>query len=82
MAISSMIIQTSPNAVQRVTEELAGICGVSVHGVSPKQEIIIVVESVSLSAAVDTARKIEAITGVLGVFPAYVTMADEDVTGS
>jgi len=78
MAISSMIVQPAAHSLKRITEELSNTTGVTVHSVTPKQEIIIVVEAASLDGINKAARTIEAISGVLGVFPAYVTTADED----
>lgn len=78
MAISSMIVQLAADSLERITEELARINGVTVHSVTPKQEIIIVVEATSLNAVNEVARKIEGIPGILGVFPTYITTADEE----
>ncbi|WP_371373071.1 chaperone NapD [Sporomusa aerivorans] len=80
MAISSMIVKPRIASVEQVTGLLAGMKGVSVHAVTDRQEIIIVVEAASLNLINETARCIGAQPGVLGVFPAYITMADEEAT--
>ncbi|TCL37364.1 periplasmic nitrate reductase chaperone NapD [Anaerospora hongkongensis] len=77
MAIASMIIQPAANATERVATELSGLCGVTVNSITSKQEIIIVVEAASLNAVSEVAHAVEAISGVLGVFPSYITVADE-----
>ncbi|WP_094605739.1 Chaperone NapD [Sporomusa silvacetica DSM 10669] len=77
MAISSMVIQPVTGSINMVSQALSAISGVTVHSVSPKQEIIIVVEATSLKQVNEVARTIEVIPGVLGVFPTYITTADE-----
>ncbi len=77
MAISGMIIQPKPDSVNAVAHALSGINGVTVHSVTPKQEIIVVVEAASLQQVNEVARSLEVIPGVLGVFPTYITTADE-----
>lgn len=78
MAISSMIVQPASGSVNVVARELSAIDGVAVHAITPKQEIIIVVEADSLDAIDTVAQTIEATVGVLGVFPAYITTADQE----
>lgn len=78
MAIASMIVQPAPGQTGPVAERLARLGGVTVHAVTPKQEIIVVVETASLEEANLAARSIEAVPGVLGVYPSYVTVADEE----
>jgi nitrate reductase NapD len=78
MAIASMIVQPVAGLIRQVTEALTGINGVTVHTVTDKQEIIIVVEAASLDIVSETARHIEGINGVVNVCPSYVTTADEE----
>lgn len=77
MAISGMLIQPKPDSVNAVSLALSGINGVTVHSVTPKREIIVVVEAASLQQINEVARTLEVIPGVLGVFPTYITTADE-----
>ncbi|SDD57406.1 chaperone NapD [Sporomusa acidovorans] len=77
MAISGMLIQPRTDAVSAVAKALSDIEGVTVHSVTPQQEIIIVVEAASLQQISEVARTLETIPGVLGVFPTYITTADE-----
>lgn len=77
MAISSMIVQPVTNSVDTVVKALTDLAGVTVHSITPKQEIIIIAEAASLQQVNEVARTIEGIPGVLGVFPAYITTADE-----
>ena len=77
MAISSMIVQPMNGSASAVSKALADMDGVTVHSVTLKQEIIIVLEATSLKQVNEAARTIEVIPGVLGVFPTYITTADE-----
>jgi len=77
MAISSMIVQPMHGSASAVSKALADIDGVTVHSVTLKQEIIVVVEATSLQQINEIARTIEVIPCVLGVFPTYITTADE-----
>jgi nitrate reductase NapD len=78
MAIASMIVQPSPASVFLVKEELASLGGVTVHSVTEKQEVIVLVEADSLASIERIARDIQAIPGVFGVFPTYITTEDGD----
>lgn len=77
MAISSMIVQPMTGSVGTVLKAFAVIDGVTVHSVTPKQEIIIIVEATSLQQVNEIARTLEVIPGILGVFPTYITTADK-----
>lgn len=78
MAISSVIVQPANNKMAKVVAELSAIYGVTVHTTTAKQEIIIIVEADSLDALNKIAHDLEKIEDVLGVFPAYITTADEE----
>lgn len=77
MAISSMIVQPMTGSVGAVLKAFADIDGVTVHSVTPKQEIIIIVEATSLQQVNEIAHTLEVIPGILGIFPTYITTADE-----
>lgn len=77
MAIASMIVQPSPASVLRIRDELTALEGVTVHCVTPKGEVIVLVEAGSLQAVERIARDMEGIPGVFGVFPTYITLEDE-----
>lgn len=77
MAISSMVIQVT-SEIDKVVAELSKISGVTVHTTTPKQEVIIVVEALTLEDLSQIAENLQTLPGVIGVFPAYVTTEDED----
>lgn len=81
MAMASMIVQPVPASAARVAAELALIPGVTVHGTTDKQEIIILVEGDGLDQLRAIAEKIQAHADVYGIFPAYVTTADAEERG-
>lgn len=78
MAIASMIVQPVSQKLEQVIVELAAITGITVHTTTPKEDIIIIVEADSLNAVEVLARYVEQLDGVLGVYPSYVTTADEE----
>ena len=77
MAIVSMIVQPAAGLESGVTKLLSELGGVTVQAVSPRQEIILLIEAASLDVVKEIAGVIETTPGVLGVFPAYITTADE-----
>lgn len=78
MAIASMIVQPVTNQLNKVVEELSAISGVTVHSTTPKAEIIILIEADSLHSVNTISQEVEKLTHVLGVFPTYITTADEE----
>lgn len=80
MAIASMIIQAAGERTNTVIAALEDICGITVHSVTAKEEIIIVVETDSLAEVTQIARQVEQLSHVLGVFPAYISTADEPLS--
>jgi nitrate reductase NapAB chaperone NapD len=76
MATASMIIQPASGYTDRLAGELAAINGVTVHTVTQNQQIIILVEAPTLEEVSLTGRTIENLTGVSGVYPAYVNEDD------
>lgn len=77
MAIASMIVLPAADRAVPVAQTLSGIPGISVHSLTAKGEIIVLTEADSLDALSRLSRQLEAVPDVLGVFPAYVTTADE-----
>lgn len=78
MAISSVIIQTTLANVEKVKTELADFPEASIETVSPKGEIVVILETDSLDALHAVCLKMEQLSGVTGVYPSYVTTADEE----
>lgn len=77
MAIASMIVQPVTYQLNKVVEELSAISGITVHSTTSKAEIIILIEADSLQSVNEIAQQVEKLAHVLGVFPTYVTTADE-----
>jgi len=77
MAIASMIVQPANNRINEVAAALGAMYGITVHTTTPKQEVIVVVEAKSLAAVAEIAKQVERMADVLGVFPAYITTADQ-----
>lgn len=72
MTIASMIVQPAPACAGQVAAELTVLDGVTVHSITPSQQIIVVIEALSLQGVSDIARNIESRPGVSGAYPAYV----------
>jgi nitrate reductase NapAB chaperone NapD len=77
MAIASMLVQSSPDALVHVADALTEMPGVTVHTTTPEHNIVIVVETPDLDEVNAIAKSIEGTDGVVGVYPVYVTTADE-----
>lgn len=78
MAIASMIVQPIAQDIENITTQLAQFKEVEIHSVSPKGEIIILLETDNLNVLHAVCTKIEQLEDVAGVFPSYITTADEE----
>ena len=63
---------------EEIISELEKISGVSLKGKSPKGELILLIEAESLDELHKKCRQLEKMDGVLGIYPSYVTTADEE----
>ena len=70
MAISGVIMKTKSARREEILSELEKISGV-------RGDLILLVEDKNLEALHKTCQKLGKLDGVLGVYPAYVTTADE-----
>ena len=70
-----MKIQTARR--EKIISELEKISGVSFEQETPAGELILLIESGNLDALQETCQRLEKLEGVLGIYPAYVTTADE-----
>lgn len=77
MAIASLIVLPAADRTAPVAKTLSGIPGVSVHSLTAKGEVIVLTEAADLDSLNRLSRRIADVPDVLGVFPAYVTTADE-----
>lgn len=78
MAIASIIVQPITQNTENITTQLAQFKDVEIHSVSPKGEIILLLEADNLNVMHAVCNKIEQLKGVAGVFPSYITTADEE----
>ncbi len=63
---------------EEAISELEKISGVSLKGKSPTGELILLIEAENLDALHKKCRQMEKTDGVLGIYPSYVTTADEE----
>ena len=78
MAISGVVVKIKSEAAENVQHELGKIAGVDIETTSPQGDLIVVVEADNIDNLHKTCMKIEKLNGVLGVYPSYVTTADEE----
>ena len=77
MAISGLIMKIKSARREEILSELEKISGVSFEQDTPEGDFILLVEEKNLGALHKICQKLEKLDGVLGVYPAYVTTADE-----
>ena len=77
MAISGVIMKTKSARREEILSELEKISGVNFEQETPEGDLILLVEDKNLEALHKTCQKLGKLDGVLGVYPAYVTTADE-----
>lgn len=78
MAISGTILKIKSARREEILHELEKFSGVSFEQDTPDGDLILLVEEKNLQALHKTCQKLEKLDGVLGVYPAYVTTADEE----
>ena len=78
MAIMGAAMKIKSARREEIKRELENFSGVSLEDESPEGELILLIESENLGALHKTCQKLEKLDGVLGVYPAYVTTADEE----
>lgn len=70
MPVTSLIVESLPGEAATTWTTLAHVDGVSVHGMKEEQ-IVTVIEGESISEIDTIMRKIQALEGVVGVYPVY-----------
>ena len=63
---------------EEILGELEKISGVSFEQETPDGELILLIEAKNIGALHKTCLRLEKIDGVLGIYPSYVTTADEE----
>ncbi len=76
MAIASVLVQTTNENTGRLKEQLMRCA--RIESISPRGEMVLLLEADSLDALHACCLQLEQMEGVTGVFPSYVTMADEE----
>ncbi len=77
MAISGTIIKVQSARRENIKSELENFSGVSWQRDTPEGDMILLIEAENLQALHKICLRLEKIDGVLGVYPSYVTTADE-----
>lgn len=78
MAIMSAVLKLKSARREELKRELEKFSGVSWQQDTPQDEAILLIEAENLGALHKTSQKLEKLDGVLGIYPAYVTTADEE----
>ena len=78
MAIMGAVMKAKPARREKIKRELEKFSDVSLESESPEGELILLIEAENLGALHKTSQKLEKLDGVLGIYPAYVTTADEE----
>ena len=77
MAISGVIMKIQSARREEILAELEKFSGVSFQQETPDGELILLTEAENLGALHKTCQRLEKLDGVLGIYPSYVTTADE-----
>ncbi len=77
MAISGTIIKIQREQRENIRRNLEKFSGVSWQQDTPEGDMILLIEAENLQALHKICLSLEKINGVLGVYPSYVTTADE-----
>ena len=78
MAIMGAVMKIKSARREEIKHKIEKFSGVSLESESPEGEIILLIEAENLGALHKTSQKLEKLDGVLGIYPAYVTTADEE----
>ena len=78
MAIMGATMKVKSARREEIKRELENFSGVSLEDESPAGKLILLIEAENLGALHKTCQKLEKLDGVLGIYPAYVTTADEE----
>ena len=78
MAISGAILKVNSERRELVRREVEKFSGVSWQQDTPEGDMILLIEAENLQSLHKICQKLEKLDGVLGVYPSYVTTADEN----
>jgi len=74
MNICSLVVQTRPDRVQAVEQELLDLPGVEIHGGRAEGKLVVTVESPGQHEAADTLASINRVAGVINTVLIYHLM--------
>lgn len=77
MAISGVIMKSQFKRRENLKRELKNFSGVDWQKDTPEGDMILLIEADNIESLHKTCQRLEKLDGVLGVYPAYVTTADE-----
>ncbi|MBE8949671.1 MAG: chaperone NapD [Quinella sp. 3Q1] len=77
MAIAGVLMKAESARHEDLKRELEKFSGVSWQQDTPEGDMILLVEAANLKALHKICQKLEKLDGALGVYPSYVTTADE-----
>ena len=78
MAISSTIMKIKSARREDILDELEKISGVSFEQETTDGDLILLIEEKNIETLHKVCLRLEKLDGVLGVYPSYVTTADEE----
>ena len=78
MAISSTIMKIKSERREDILGELEKMSGVSFEQETPDGDLILLIEAKNIETLHKVCLRLEKLDGVLGVYPSYVTTADEE----
>ena len=78
MAISGAIMKIKSARREEILGELEKVSGVSFEQETNDGELILVIEAKNIETLHKVCVRLEKLDGVLGVYPSYVTTADEE----
>lgn len=76
--ISSLIIQTRPEMLARLSQDIAALPGAEIHDTAPAGKIVVLLETASESEIADRLTSIHGFDGVLTATLVYHQVDTED----
>ena len=77
MAIAGVLMKTESARHEDLRRELEKFSGVSWQQNTPEGDMILLIEAANLNALHKICQQLEKLNGTQGVYPSYVTTADE-----
>ena len=81
MVVSGLLVNTAPEKLQKVKDELLSIEGVEINSVLDDHKLVVVVESRNVEDEAIISKRIEEMDGVLGINVAYHHFGEDEEEG-